>query len=248
MPSKKEIELWQFERFVAVMPDIQGLEIKESEEPDFLLTLSGKTLGVELTELYHEPPEDGVPLQAQEALRFRIAKAAQQLYIAKELPSLHVSIHFNPNYVLSKRDVRRLATSISNLIAKNVPEPGQSFREEYDWENRDYFPEEVNTISAWHVPSMTEPFFSSPSASFIPTLEESDIERVLRSKEPKVQRYRERCDEIWLLVSFDQGQLSTFFEHDEEVLQRSYASSFDRVFLLRHINNTLHELKVDRAA
>lgn len=248
MPTKKEAELWQFERFVVVMPALQGLEVIESEEPDFLIKLSGKTLGIELTELYHEPPEDGVPLQAQEVLRLRTAKAAQRLYAAKGLPSLHVSVYFNPSYVLSKRDVLRLSTSISDLVARNAPHPGQLFTEEYGWVNRDYFPEEINSISAWHVPSLTEPFFSSPSASFIPTLEESDIERVLRSKEPKVQRYRERCHEIWLLVSFDQGRLSTCFEHDEEVLRRRYASSFDRVFLLRHIGNTLHELQVVRAA
>jgi hypothetical protein len=248
MPSKKEIERWQLDRFVAVMPDIQGHEVKESEEPDFLLGLPSKTLGVELTELYHEPPAEGVPMQAQEALRFRIAKAAQRLYAAKGLPSLHVSIHFNPQYVPNKRDVERLSIAISDLVGKNVPDPGQSFSEEYDWENRDYFPEEVIHISAWNVRGMAEPFFSSPSASFVPTLEERDIERVLLSKESKVQRYRENCDEVWLLVSFDQGQLSTFFEHDEEVLQRTYASSFDRVFLLRHVKNSLHEIKVERAA
>jgi hypothetical protein len=248
MPSKKEIERWQLDRFVALMPEIQGYEFKESEEPDFLTAFPPKTLGVELTELYHQSPAEGAPMQAQEALRFRIAKAAQRIYAAKGLPSLHVSIHFNPQYVPKKQDVERLSIAISDLVEKNVPKPGQSFSEEYDWENRGYFPEEVIHISAWNVPGMVEPFFSSPSASFVPMLEERDIERVLLSKESKVQRYKENCDEVWLLVSFDQGKLSTFFEHDKEVLQRTYASSFDRVFLLRHVKNCLHEIKIKRAA
>lgn len=247
MPSKKEIERWQFDRFVAVMPDIQGHNAKESEEPDFLLALASKTIGVELTELYHELPADRVPMQAQEALRFRIAKAAQRRYAAKGLPSLHVSVHLNPQYVPNKRDVERLSIEISDLVEKNVPDPGQSFTEEYDWENREYFPEEVIQLSAWTVPGIGESFFSSPSASFVPTLEERDIERVLISKESKVQRYRENCDELWLLVSFDQGQLSTFFEHDEEVFQRTYVSSFDRVFFLRHVKSSLHEIKIKGA-
>lgn len=178
MPSKKEIERWQLDRFVAVMPDIQRYDVKQSEEPDFLLGLPTKTLGIELTELYHTPPAEGVPIQAQEALRFRIAKTAQRLYAAKGLPSLHVSIHFNPQYVPNKRDVGRLSTAISDLVGNNVPDPGKLFSEKYDWRTRHYFPEEIIHISAWGVPGMAEPLFSSPSASLVPTLEERDIERV----------------------------------------------------------------------
>lgn len=246
--SKKQVERWQLDRFIEAFHSFPRGSIEESEEPDFIVDSTERLIGIELTDLYWESPEAGVPQQAQESLRFRIVQAAQSLYGARGLPNLHVSIHFNPSYIPKKRDVQRLAAAIDKLVSNNVPAPGQSYNESYDWENRGYFPEEIYQVGSWNLPGAQGPFFTSPSAAFVPTLESDDIVRALSSKESKLSRYRLRCKEVWLLINFDGGQLSTFFEHDEKVVQQSYLSGFDRVFLLRHVGNKLHELKLLPAA
>jgi hypothetical protein len=238
--TKKQFERWQLDRFAALCPAFPPGHIEETEEPDFLV--GNGRLGVELTDLFHETSHDASPLQAQESLRLRVAKAAEDLYQARGGPALHVSIHFNTHCELKKQDVGRLSQLIATWVHKNAPAPGQSFTEEYDWENRDYFPEEVHHLGAWQFPGITRTFFSAPSASFAPKLQAVDIRRALTAKEPKLPRYRLRATEVWLLVNIDIGQLSTYFLLEQEVLNERFETSFDRVFLLRHVGNQLHEL------
>lgn len=243
-PTKKQVERWQLDRFASLFSSFPLGTIEKSEEPDFVVLTPERRVGIELTDLYRETPEGAVPQQAQESLRDRIAKTAGRKYAELGLPPLHVSVHFNPQHMPLKQDVERISTMIANLVAKNVPPPGSSFREDYDWVNRDYFPEEVIHVGAWNLPGADAPFFTSPSASFVPSLEPGDIERALDLKEPKLARYRQRCDELWLLVSCDGGQLSTFFEHEDDVVERTYRSGFNRAFLLRHVAGKLHELRL----
>lgn len=244
-PTKKEVERRQLDRFIEALPTFPEGSIEESEEPDFIIRSSRRSIGIELTSLYWETPQVGISQQAQESLRHRIIKTAERLYSARNLPSLQVSIHFSPNYTPNKKDVQRLASAIDGLISQRVPMVGNSYSEDYDWENRNYFPEEINHICAWNLPNTEASFFSSPSAAFVPILESNDILRVLASKESKIPRYRQRCDEVWLIVNFDQGQLSTFFEHNEDVVEQIYSSDFDRIYLLRHIGSRIYELKLN---
>ena len=196
--SKKQVERWQLDRFIEALPAFPEGSVEESEEPDFIVSSFERSVGIELTDLYWESSETGVPQQAQESLRYRIVQAAQRLYAERGLPNLHVSVHFNPNYVLNKSDVLRLAAAIDELVSNNVPELGQSYSEDYDWENRSYFPEEINHVGSWNFPSAPGPLFTSTSAVFVPTLKSDDIARALSSKESKLSRYRQRCNEVWL--------------------------------------------------
>lgn len=185
-----------------------------------------------------------IPHQATESLRARIARRAGELYEAEGLPSLHASIHFSPFFTPRKRDVGRLADKLARLFAANVPEEGGSFSESYDWENRGYFPEEVDHVSCWRLPQLTHSFFSSPCSAFIPDLSRSDIERALSLKEPKVATYKTKCEQAWLLINCDGGWLATVFEFKKDVVLETYASSFDRVFLVRHMAKEVHELRL----
>jgi hypothetical protein len=245
-PSQKEAERWQFDRFRRLSGLLADRGMVEDEEPDFLVS-DGRVVGVELTELFWEDGAGVVPHQAMEALRARIAEVAWGKYDAKGLPPVHVSAHFNPSYIPSKRDVPRLADAIANWAAAHVPEEGSSFSEDYDWDNREYFPDEVNHLGIWRSAGFEKSFFSSPGAAFIPELARSDIERALRLKEPKVQTYRKKCEEAWLLINCDGGRLSNVFELEDAVLEEDFESSFDRVFLFRHMAGKIHEIRIRRA-
>lgn len=242
-PSKKDVERWQLEQFSSLFPGFPRGSISDSEEPDFIVDTGDRKIGIELTDLYWQPLPNQAPRQSQESLWYRIVKAAERIYSESALAPLQVSVHFNRQYSLRKSDVARLAKAIAAVVVRNAPPPGKNSSEDYDWENRDYFPEEVITINVWNIERVRESFFNSPSAAFIPTLRSDDILRAMSLKESKVDRYRTRCDEVWLLVNCDGGQLSTLFEHDEAVIQKTYSSRFDRVFLMRHLAGKVYELK-----
>lgn len=246
-PSKKEMERHQLDSFKRSWPDFPDCKIEEREEPDFLLRCKERTIGIELTELYWEAPAVGMPMQARETLLQRIVDRACRMYQAKGLPAVHVSVHFNHWFSPSKSDVYRLADVIEAWAEKMLPVPpvrGARFEESYDHENRDYFPEEILSLSLQVWPEGYETSFSSPSAHFIPELEEKDICRTLQLKESKVVRYREACDETWLLINSDFGPLSTFFERNDEVFRSAFLSSFDRVFFMAHAGASPIELSI----
>ena len=245
-PTQKQVERWQFDRFRKVSGELAEYRVVDCEEPDFLVHGSERSVGVELIDLYWEQTLGAMPHQAIESLRARIAERAGRIYAASGLPPLHVSIHFNPNFTPTKKDVPRLSHAIAKLVAANVPEEGCSFEEDYDWLNREYFPEEISHLRAARFPVMQKSFFSSPGAAFIPELTKEDIERALVSKEPKVSSYRRQCSELWLVINCDGGHLATVFEHDDEAVRDVFASSFDRVFLFRHIAAKVHELRLRR--
>ena len=246
-PTKKQVERWQFDRFRQIHGALTEGNVVEDEEPDFLVS-DGRLVGVELTELYWEEASGALPHQAIEALRARIAEAAWRKYDVKGLSPVHVSVHFNPSYVLGKRDVPRLSDAIADWAASHIPAAGTSFSEEYEWENRAYFPKEVDQLSIFNFAGFEESFFSSPGAAFIPELCRNDIERALRLKEPKVETYRTKCEEVWLLINCDGGRLSNVFKLSDGVLDEVFDSSFDRAFLFQHVAEKVHELHIRRAA
>jgi hypothetical protein len=244
--SKKEFERRQLERFIKIFPAFPTGQIEDFEEPDFVLHTNSHEIGIELTDLYWSSSPDTVPRQSQESICANIVRRACDSYSKLSLPALHVSVHFNYRHTLLKADMVPIAEKIVKVVSRNVPSAGNSFREEYNWFNRDYFPEKVHAINSWHFDSMTESFFSAPSAVFVPPLKKEHINEVLTRKEKKYQQYRKRCNQIWLLINADGSQLSTAYDFDPALLNERFTTSFDRVFLMRHFPQVAFEFKVVR--
>jgi len=245
-PSKKDIEGIHLERFQAAFDEFPQGRIEPTEEPDFLIHRPNSVLGIELTELHRATRPGTRPQQASEAMRSRVVARAQELWDQRELPSVKVSVFMNTNYEIQKSEVEKLALAILVLAIKNLPEPNSSKSEEYDWINREYFPEQLLKVSVRRLDAITRTHFSSPGATWVATLADSDIKRALASKEPKYETYKMKCDEAWLVISADIGPMSTWFEYDVQKLSSSFNTQFDRLFLLRHFGCKLVELKTER--
>ena len=244
LSAKKQLERRHIDHFRAAQRGFPIGDLVECEEPDFLVVAETRIIGIELTDLYWATPVGQGPQQAGESIRYKIAKTAEAQYTNTGMPPLCVSIHFSPNYTPKKADVTLLATSISNWACANTPALGAPSTETYNWDNRAYFPQELNVLSAHFFESFAESFFSNSEAAFIPVFKTSDIKRVLARKEPKVTAYLKKCSEVWLVINCDTGNLSTTFVWDETVLAESYVSGFARAFILR--NGIAHELQLRR--
>jgi hypothetical protein len=243
-PTKKEIESEYLDRFRLAFPNFPEGRIESTEEPDFLVHRTDTTLGIEITELHRESPPGVRPQQASEAMRHRVVLRAQQLYELRGLPAVHVSVHMNTNFEIAKAEVEPLALAICDLVARNLPEVGRSSREEFDWINREYFPEELAEISVHQLAGIARTFFSCPDVTWVPTLKAADIARALAGKESKYEAYRRRCQEVWLLIISDSDSMSTWFEHDSDQLSEPIKSRFDRIFLFKQFSKRITELKV----
>lgn len=244
--SKKDIERWQLDRFASICPTFPAGPIISSEEPDFIVVTKKRKIGIELTDLYWQTINSELPRQSQETLWSRIVNVAERDYSKSGLTPLYVTVTFNQKSSLKKKDVERISTGVFDVVIRNVPLPGQNSVEEYDWDNRMYFPEEIARISVCNIKSMTESFFCVSSTAFIPTLSSEDISRIMSSKESKLEQYMNACDEVWLLVNYDCTPFSTFFKIDESVISLAYDSGFNRVFFMGHQTPKIYELNIRR--
>lgn len=247
--SKKDYEKILFDRFVMLKGDLPAGTVEQTEEPDFLLHCAneGGSLGIELTALHWAATGKDQPAQAREAMLRRIAEMARDRYAATAQPSVTVSIHFSPFFNPTKAISSSLAESIAKVVQRNLPPMDETTNEEYTWDNRDYFPEEVNSLSVSRFTGHKEIFFSAPQAAFIPQLMRTDLERAITPKEAKVAAYRKKADEVWLVVTCDGGGLSGSYDFDEAMLNPAFVSGFDRIFLMRSLAARVHELLVRKA-
>ena len=242
---KKDIERHYFDRFRALFqPFPEGL-IKPTEEPDFLVVGSARSIGVELTELHRTAQPDRAPLQATEAMRNRVAARAQELYLQNVLPPIRCTIFMQDTHI-EKSQVEQLASAVVDIALRNLPPPNSSVTESYNWVNREYFPEAINSISVHRLDAVKQNHFNCPATTWVPKLSHLDIERTLAAKEPKYSAYRRCCDEAWLLINSDIGSMSTWFDFQSDAIARPFATSFDRVFIMRHFGQALHELTLSK--
>jgi len=241
---KKDVERFKVEQFKLLFNQFPIGCICDSEEPDFIVDTGNYKIGIELTDLYWQNLPNQLPRQSQESLQLRIVDYAQKIYSNSDLPSIQVSVSFNKQYALKKKDVQRLSEAIVKIASRNIPSPGNYSYEEYDWDNRHYFPEELLSVSIWNIKNLDELSFRTASCDFVPSLSSNDVLSVLELKETKINSYRIKCDEVWLLISSNMFQLSTIFKYEEKVICKSYQSSFKRVFLLFHCEKKLYELNI----
>ena len=176
-------------------------------------------------------------------MRQRVVARAQELYGAGGHPPVRCTVFMN-NAHIRKDQVEELATAIARIAVRNLPGPNSSTKESYEWTNRSYFPELLDTVAVHRLDPITENFFSCPGATWVAPLSSADIERALASKEAKYRTYRKKCDEAWLLINADIGAMSTWYEFDPAAIAGPFKTSFNRVFVLRHFGSKLHELSL----
>ena len=243
---RKRIERSALDRFLVLLGEPDPDTIDATEEPDVLLTFGSHSVGVEVTDLYWNHPRGRRPRQEQESLRHRVVALAQQLYADRRLPAVDVSIHFNDQFPLDKSAVGPLAARIADWVAGRIPESGGSFSEEYDWLNREYFPEELHQLRIYRYESITRPRFSAPDADYVPELTTSDVRRVLDRKNPLYGAYLRRCQAAWLVINVNTSRLSMTFDTNDSVAATMYETPFDRVFIIQHVTPHLCELRRSR--
>jgi hypothetical protein len=244
--KKKEIEALYLDQFRAAMSDFPKGRVESTEEPDFLIHGEHSKVGIELTELHRHTPVGVKPQQALEAMRHRVVARAQELYLAKGLPPVRASIFMRDTHGIKKDQVQILAEVICQLVERNLPDMNSSRHEKNDGLNCDYFPEPILEISVHRLDVITESFFGAPGATWISTLSNADIQRVIASKELKYPAYRLKCDQTWLIINADIGPMSTWFDFDALVPLLPLKTQFERVFVFRHIASRLIELPISR--
>lgn len=241
--EKKRKELATLTHLRTLLTSFPQGSIVPGEEPDFIITLNdGRRVGVELTELHREVSQAEVAPQSQEALRHRIVRRTQEIYVTSGGPFLDVSVLF-ANIELTKASVQPLAQKIAEIVVSIIPAVGEVRYAKPDYRNENDFPEEIHHVRVFKLPDATRNFFSAPGATWVATLQHEDVERVLSAKNERCLSYRNKADEVWLVISCNGEYMSTWFKGTAQIQEQTFQTKFDRVFLLSHFEHQVIEIR-----
>jgi hypothetical protein len=242
--SKKEIERWHLSRFEESYPDFPSGEVHPGERPDFRIVSGERTIGVELTQVFHANEEGKRPLQEIERLRAAVTERAEALFAEAGGPPLDVLVFFSPHAKLGKPNQSQIAERLAALVSRNIPPPGTSYEEEFDWVNRDWFPEELSYVRVARFDHRDWSLWQPASAGYVPDVTPELIQAAIERKAPDVEAHRASCDEAWLLIIADGFGISSTMTVTEACARHRYRSPFDKTFYFENFRKSAYELRV----
>lgn len=214
----------------------------DRETPDFLLSVDGRIVGVEVTEIFVD--NDGGPDNpaAIEANVDRVVAEAWKFYRDQGGRPVHASFGFHTGMVrnMRRRDTaQKLAAFVAGL---ELPKDRHLSLTPY---SGDPFPDvpELAFLNLLAVERWELAVWTSPKAGFVAPLTAQVLQEAIDRKRGRIDDYRAAAPEVWLLIGTSGHGPSQFFElHPSEDLRSGLVSPFDRTYLLHGFAGRVIEL------
>lgn len=245
MPSKAA-ETSYLESFLRSQGNLQFSGVQSDERPDFLARAGARTIGIEVTRFSPAVKEGHLRPDAQTSLRDRTMNLAREAYYAAGGVPLHVHAIFNSHPPLTKRRAPHLAREIANFLRARSPSLTLYQSSDLDNRNTDSFLPEIAALQALRVRAEEHGAWYDGEGAWVRHADERDVACVVMRKEPRVPQYRQRCDELWLLIVFEQLAGGTHVEPPTVPVDFCIHTGFDRVFCLSPAGDRCVEVPVAR--
>lgn len=242
MPDKL-LERFLLDRFLVTLGLHDVGEIVPGEQPDFVIYKEPLCIGIEVTRYFIQSETGSHPLQEQESLRNSMLQLASEKYASRDHRLVHVNILFHFSKVLRKNDLDQLAEQIVHLVSSMDVPIGEFETIESSWKYPSRLPDQLLSITVARLGTLKQSSWLANDVGFMPECAVKEIQFILDSKESKVDDYRERCSEIWLLIAVDGFGLSSNADFPQNLQDAIYSSSFDRAFLFVNQESRYLELK-----
>jgi hypothetical protein len=243
--KKKLHEKFLLDRFL----EHQGItptRIDPGESPDFLINLDGRVIGIEVTELFIQRcnsearllPEDPT-LQAIESISTQIVSKAREIYFdANNPPVLSHIVFSNRITPVDKRKGDQIAKLIADQIQSmsRQDSKGAYWRSSED-EKENPLSEWVIFISTWRVPEPRFARWSPNSAGLVSILTPARLQEEIDKKASKINTYKKRAEEIWLLIVADRTRSSQKFSVMPDFPLDSISSPFTKTFYYGYVSD-----------
>jgi hypothetical protein len=215
------------------------------EAPDFLVNTPNGYIGIEHTQFFRESDNPrGSRMRARENTEDKVLRLASTDHESKGLPPVWVNVLWNlDDLPTTSSRVPELASELANSVEDHLPKQDGEVAIKYPHPAWRSLPQEVSFLSIRRKEIFTRNLWVSTRASFIPTLTPLDLQRRIREKEDKVSSYREQCSQLWLLITANGLEPSTFCELGTEIEDFQFETSFDRVFFLHYADELVVELR-----
>lgn len=239
----KSEERYFLEEFLKLRPELGVDAIRDEEAPDFLATVGGGTVGIELVQFVF-PHQGGISPQALDNYRGQFARRLRERHAARGLPPLTVGLLLAHHEILltaAKRE--ELTETLLDFVAARIPAEGPHVRYDFDDLPLELYEQGVSSISILRQRAVTKPFWSVSQTAFVPESTGNQVQAVVDRKNQNCAAYRKKAPQLWLLIISGSKGLNSILDFDGDVLSTEYRSEFDRVFLFRTFGGSVHELK-----
>lgn len=236
---KKNAERVFLNRFKELFTEFPQGNIKESEEPDFLVDIENGILGIEITEMYRTPESGNPILQEQESLRKQLANLSKDLFDQKKLNPIFVSLHFNQVNPLKKKNLNSIAQKTIDLVIQNIPKNDNSVILKVA-NNPENFPNELQAIIIFEH-KISSSTWDVANSGWGYDLTTDEIQEVIDKKNKKTSNYKlkNNCEKLWLLIVTSGYNISTTMNYLENIKQHHFNSNFDRLFVLNDMREVI---------
>lgn len=228
LDNKKQLERQYARALLQSLGRSDKIDLTHFGVPDVLVP-GRSILGIEVTQIYRSDKVSKVPLRAVEGGWQLVLDNLAKSWESSNLPGVEVKIRFSPDFHVRKVDAREMSEKIFNLLIKLMPDSGDDYYMPDDFYP---LPPGITHINISRVIDYLPSCWSYYSSSFPPLLTQAVIKERIAEKESLLEKYREHCAEIWLLIVLHRISRSTDFELDETILRDPYPSGFDLLYLL----------------
>jgi hypothetical protein len=132
--------------------------------------------------------------------------------------------------------VPTVAAALKRLVAAMNVGEGQVLRWDYDWVNRDLFPDEIVAVRVAKLAALTKSHWSCPDAGLVPDVEPRQIQAVIDEKAGRLHDYRQECSAVWLVIVADGFSISTMHTVTRAAARHRYWSPFDRTLYFENFS------------
>ena len=216
-------------------------QAEPADEPDILIIDGGHRTGIEVTELHQLQEFGGGPPRLQESERTGIVRRAEALAQARGMPVVDVAVHFSDSVSVTKSDRETVASQLVELASNNMPEVGCSAVVEV-WREVANPLRPIRTVRLYRAEVLTKHHWAVPDSGWVQMDFIPELQAAIDQKNARHSRYRQHCDECWLLIVASGGRPSGLFEPSDSTRSHVYRSSFARTFFMEAFGGVLVEL------
>lgn len=238
--QQKAEEAYYFKRFCELSgrAEVGTFTQPDPPAPDVLFHEGGKQIGVELTKSVADRQARGVEEDVE-----KLMIQAKRRFEASGGPPLLVGIFWKDDARPERAQRKRIEADLSELVNQHQPSVG--CETELRWSDiPDSLQSFVHRVDIRRWPNLKHGLWQAPKATVVPHRRQDEIAERLAAKDAKVAKYREHCEQLWLLLYAEGNKHSSWWQLPNEAAQATYASAFDRVFVLADWPRRVVELQL----
>ena len=242
--NQKERERLFLTEIKELRPDLISGDFTDSESPDFILLQDVRKLGIEIVEYVRGQNTGESALRRAEVIRQHIIEGANVEFHKTRDEPLWVLFSWYPRKCPRKTDVAKLASAAVSAITNHIP---HELFESVEVENKEFsktpLKEFVRKIRVTKVRNEKQVLWSSIASGWI-SVEFDEIQGIISSKNLKVKHYKEKCQNVWLVIVADGRHVSSNVGLENITSRNQYSSEFDKVIFYDRFTQNIIELAV----